>query len=377
MAKDIWNKVLNGEKDKFYLSYRCQSLLKKKVLTQKDLRNCQNILSKESKMCLSLGSDRFPSIFPRLDCEELSENLISSKLKTDYQDCPGLIENSGITNIFRIISHFSKQNKDLNTSNCAANPQYLFAKMNMDYNDSNAWPLNICYRDSIKAKDVCYQYIPGFDGKSEFSETKIVAKILKREIGSVSPITCKIVEKRKYNPARLAYKTGCFIVFDAKKCNSTSCDKKVYFKNKVRDIFKYKGTTEFEYFTTTFQKENLSMSKVLEVVYKLDKRSVKNLTDAEFFLKQKKNGIIHGIGCSEDLLPRHFPRKSLNQCTPLPFIIDGVKVKDDRKFLTIRTAIDDVHTPRSIKWNYIFGALSTYQQFHPLKQWTLYGYFKN
>ena len=85
------------------------------------------------------------------------------------------------------------------------------------------------------------------------------------------------------------------------------------------------------------------------------------------------NGVIHGIGCAEDLIPEQFQRMAINQCHPLPFIVDGHTEKNGDTLLITRLAIEDVHTPRFLMWPNIFNAVSAYQELHPLNTWTLNG----
>jgi hypothetical protein len=89
-------------------------------------------------------------------------------------------------------------------------------------------------------------------------------------------------------------------------------------------------------------------------------------------LKQNSKAIIHGVGCAEDILPHFFQKNSLNQCRPLPFIIDGTIENDDKVSLIVRTAIDDIQAPRIIDWNYIFNAIKQYSEYHPRKIWSLH-----
>jgi hypothetical protein len=91
------------------------------------------------------------------------------------------------------------------------------------------------------------------------------------------------------------------------------------------------------------------------------------------FFKKSKNGIIHGVGCAEDLLPSFFKSRAFNQCTPLPFIIDGMIKENDKTVFITRTAIDSLQAPRMVNWSLIFSAVKSYQRYHPLKLWTLYG----
>ena len=119
--------------------------------------------------------------------------------------------------------------------------------------------------------------------------------------------------------------------------------------------------------------QNKSAVKLLEEVYKLKPRQLRNLTNLEVYLRQKPNGIIHGVGCAEDILPQFFKRKSFNFCTPIPFILDGIVTVNENKVLVTRTAYDDIHSPRLIPWNWIFTGVMKYQNHHPLNQWNLYG----
>ena len=93
----------------------------------------------------------------------------------------------------------------------------------------------------------------------------------------------------------------------------------------------------------------------------------------QVFFKQHEKGIIHGIGCAEDLLPTVVRRRSFNQCTPTPFLVDGIFEKNENKTLVLRTAFDDILSPRLTPWNWVFTAVMKYQEMHPLKQWNLYG----
>ena len=100
---------------------------------------------------------------------------------------------------------------------------------------------------------------------------------------------------------------------------------------------------------------------------------IRNLTDVKYFLNTHANGIIHGIGCIEDLLPEQYKRLTMNQCRPLPFIVDGYQTKKEELWLVARLSIDDIHTPRILSWPNVFNRVSAYQELHPLNTWTLYG----
>jgi hypothetical protein len=91
------------------------------------------------------------------------------------------------------------------------------------------------------------------------------------------------------------------------------------------------------------------------------------------FLKKANKAIVHGVGCAEDLLPSFFKSNSLNQCSPLPFIIDGMIKENDKTVFVTRTAVDSLQAPRLISWSSIYSGVKSYQKIHPLRLWTLYG----
>ena len=88
---------------------------------------------------------------------------------------------------------------------------------------------------------------------------------------------------------------------------------------------------------------------------------------------KNKKGIIHGIGCAEDLLPSFFKTKAFNQCSPLPFIIDGMLKENDKVVFVTRSGADSLQAPRLVGWSLVYSAVKSYQRTHPLKLWTLDG----
>ena len=119
--------------------------------------------------------------------------------------------------------------------------------------------------------------------------------------------------------------------------------------------------------------ERYAFTNLVNEVYKTQERIIRNYTDLTFQLDKLSNGIVHGIGCAEDLVPETFQRSSIYQCQPLPFIIDGVTKRNGENFVVTRLSIDDIHTPRLIQWTNIYNSVSAYQELHPLNTWTLYG----
>jgi hypothetical protein len=373
LAKDVWTKIINGERPKYLMSYKCKNMMGKKDVSIKDLRSCSAKFKKEPDYCVLNGNKRLSSLFPLQNCNTLSDAFNESRLKTNYHDCPGRIDNQGITNLHRIINHISDQKSESTPDTCEFQANYSFAKLNIDYENQKAWPMKICYKNKVTEDDICEIYIPGSSETSELSENKVVAKILYKSYGASDKEVCRIVDDKSYNPVRLEYRVGCFIVYNRAECSTLHCPKKVILNKKEINNLNYVGVPTFDYFPNSFSNEKYSAVNILADTYKIEKRSIKNLTELHFYFKQFKKGIVHGIGCAEDLLPVYFKRKSLNSCLPLPFIIDGIVEKNNEKFLIFRSSIEDVHTPRLMKWNYIFSSIASYRELHPLSTWALYG----
>jgi hypothetical protein len=119
--------------------------------------------------------------------------------------------------------------------------------------------------------------------------------------------------------------------------------------------------------------ERFSQNYILTRDYKQNGRSLNNISGILAFFKKKRDGIIHGVGCAEEILPSFFKVKAMNQCTPLPFIIDGMIRENDKTVFVTRTGVDSLQAPRLISWSLIYSAVKSYQNAHPLRLWTLYG----
>jgi hypothetical protein len=128
-----------------------------------------------------------------------------------------------------------------------------------------------------------------------------------------------------------------------------------------------------DYFPTAVKDERFSQHYLLTRDFKQSGKSLNNLSGITKFFKSSNKGIIHGVGCAEFLLPTFFKLRSINQCTPLPFIIDGMIKEVDKTVFTTRTAVDSLQAPRLISWSSIYSGVKSYQQLHPLKMWTMYG----
>lgn len=373
LTEDIWSKVINGELPTYLMSYRCKEMGLKQI-NNKQLSICAKKLNSKIEICTKKNIKSYPSIFPSPNCKSISNALKLANLKTDYQDCPGNIDNEAITNIHRIIMHLKDRKVESSLESCANETNYSFANLAINSNHKKAWPLQICYQDLIKEEEICLHYVPGHGPTNKLSETHVVAKILAQTKGA--PETpCKFIEKNEYAPTLLKYKHGCFIVAKINQCTALYCKKKIYYNQKEVKNLKYKGRPLFDYFPNSYLKSKFSLTNLLEETYKIRPRIIKNLPETLTFLKikAKRKPIVHGIGCLEDLLPSFFRKKKLNECRPMPFIIDGYHKKNTNTYLTVRLPLDNIHSPRLINWQFIFSALRAFREIHPLNLWTLYG----
>ena len=376
LAQDAWSKIINGELPEDNLNFRCNSLLNKdpkNKLTQAQKMMCATKLAQEPDICTTKSTDQYSAIYPRANCSQVSMALNNGRLKTTFHDCPGQIDNGALTNLHRILGHFEDKTFSNNVESCKAETTNTYYEFLKTAKRNDLWPLNICYFDKIENKELCKPYIPGSLKSSSLSEDKVISSILQRMGKIRNRSYCKIITEDEYRPVLLEYKNGCFITFNQNNCSNSYCPKKIIIDQKEVEGLSFKGSLQFDYFPNNWSDQKRSISTTLEEIYKIPSKKIQNLTMLQVFLKQNPKGIIHGLGCAEDLLPSVRKRISINQCTPAPFIIDGMFEKDENKTLVLRTAFDDILSPRLTPWNWVFTAVMKYQEMHPLKQWNLYG----
>ncbi len=374
VGQDTWNKVTNGELPAYVMTSLCEDILKKTSLTTNDLVSCAGRMKDAPASCHTLNAKTQAALFPKPSCKESAQALNIAHLKTDYRDCPGSIETEGITNLYRLMKHFAPEDQKIISNDCLSDPYFSYGKMSLDFSgDADNWPLKICYKDPVNKKDICLPYIPGNNPKEKLSEGSVMGRILNRIRGAPDKTVCRVVDISNYKPNFLEYQVGCFIVKDTRNCSGPECERKIYLDKTEISGITYRGVFQYEYFANSYTTEKFSAQNILSETMKLQNKPIKNLTELSFFLSQYKTAIVHGIGCAEDLLPNFFTRRNLNQCQPLPFIIDGVVKKDNNNFLSVRSGVDDLHLPRLISWGHVFSSVSNYRELHPLQKWALYG----
>ncbi len=387
LKRNYWVSVVEGSGNPFSMYFRCQKYRNnKKDKKQKNsklnrFRKCQEVLSKDKQICHFNNSHRYPTLTPKPNCDNIGTSLKISRLKPDYQDCPGMIQNASVVTANRVLSYFvkPKNKKTINKSkyNCWAGPTANIAKLIIENGAKNSWQQKLCYNDLLEGKEICLPSIFGVSENSPYSEDKNIEKILKKVRGAPEGLKCKLVTDKEYNPARLAYKQGCFIVYNSKTCSAMNCPKKIIYGGRQINIIKYIKGTNIDYFMNSLRYEGTDFASLLRSEFQISNRRILNLTMLRSFLREKKNGIIHGMGCIEDLLASFYVQKRFNQCRPLTFVVDGIKRYKNKAFLVIRTGLDEVHSPRLIEWNRLFSSVRKYQMIHPMKAWNLYGLYKN
>ena len=368
LAKDVWNKIKQKEQPSYKITYKCKHIVKKDRLATKDIEYCAKKFNQDVKICTTSRNESFGALYPMPNCNIISESLLNSSLYTDYHDCPGNIDNHAVINIHRIIAHKKKLPILSDELSCSSQAHYSLAQL------PYSWPLKICYFDKISDKRECIPYVPKYtQEKDPLSEGHIVAKILYRIAGTLNQEPCTIISSKSFNPLLLKYKHGCFIVYDSQLCTTLHCKKKIIYDLKEIKNIEYTGANVFDYFPNSFKNEKLSLDNIILDSLKMEKKIIRNFTFLKGFFQKYSNAIVHGIGCAEDLLPSFFQKSSLGECSPLPFIVDGIVIKKHSLYLSFRSSIDDVHSPRLIPWDKIFNSISNYKELHPLNTWTLYG----
>ncbi len=421
LQEPYWNKILRAEKSLAPIKYRCSELLNLKSLNSAHYQDCVKSLINNPELCLKLNQDTFGSIYPKENCAKISQALQFGRLRADYMDCPLKIGHGGLVNSFRILSHFSPQIYQSNSNNCAYQSVLPIIQLALESGNDQLWNYKICYYDNLDQQDKCFPYIGGhykFEAPIQkkplseenettlfFDEENVLSQVVGKVLGTTEKINCQIISSEKFKPLLLEFKKGCFAVYNPQECNVIHCPKKIYSDMKLLalenlnneniteldslknpKIIKYLSGLNWSYLPFNYKEEQYSMSSLLINKLKLHSLPISNLTELQNFFKIPKFGkskkmesvgIIHGVGCMEDLLPHQFRIFSMNQCQELPFIIDGSFSENGSDWVVIRLSIDDVQTPRLILWNHVFSAVKSFQNIHPLRMWSLNGLTQN
>jgi hypothetical protein len=370
----FWERALSGERSKYYVQNICQDLFERIDLNARDLKRCVRKLSSNKSQCHYLGKQE-QVLLPKPNCEDLSKRLNRSHLFSDYYDCPGLVANDGIVNVTRIINHLEGVGQVF-SGNCSANSTLTFAKFINELTDGRFWNVGACYEDKIYNREECFPMVYGELENNQYSMGSVIKRVLTKTRGFGENQNCEVISEKQYEPKLLKFKTGCFIIFDRANCYGTNCKFRVVLDEREINNFKIKSGSSFDYFPKDFKGENYAMSSLLKTKYKLKTKSIINIAFLKSFFKDHPKSIMHGIACAEDLLPNFYNKTVLNQCRPLPFIIDGYKENKGLVSVIMRTAHDGLHAPRLVPWSYLYSSLKDYQRRHPLNLWGLHAIYR-
>jgi hypothetical protein len=368
----FWSKIAAGQEEKLYAESICRKVAGSIVVGEQQYKQCLARLKKEDDLCLYSGN-RDKSLAPHLGCEALSLALNHSSLRSNYRDCPGSSDQLAATNISRLLMNITNSPLQPTEGPCSvvsAGETFLFQQK---FDNIENWNLEACYFDKLRERDICSKTFFGNYGNHPLSYSNVVASILRQTRGAAMDLTCTMVDSEDYNPLLLKYKSGCQIVFETNQCFISECKHKILLNDRPIDFIKIKNRVGLEYFPLSIRSERFTLHSLLTRDFKQSARILKNLTAIKSFFKKGNKSVIYGVGCAEDILPGFFKSHAMNQCSALPFIIDGMIQEKDRIAFITRTAADSLQAPRILGWSNIYSAVNSYQQYHPLKLWTLYG----
>lgn len=370
--QDFWGLISNKQRTQSYITSRCQHIFKKSPLSEVEYLRCIKLLRDKPEICEIKGPRDGSVLYPMPNCEKISEALTISRLKNNFNDCPKFIGNHAITNGARVIKHFATN--DIKSNDCIFPSYEKIYGLYLESKEEDKWPLKICYKNNDDVKN-CLPYIPGNSKDNYSALNMVVANMLFQTKVVSNRIKCQEVPKKKYNPLRIKYKSGCWIVPEEVACRTVSCKYKIMLDNRsIKDIWS-EGQLNFDYFKTKYNSTDTAIHDRIINLLRLKEQEINSLSSLKFFLDKKKSGIIHGVGCGEDLYPSHYLSNKIGICTPIPFIVDGHKEINNNTYLSFRGAIDDVTSPRLMLWANVFTALSRYSTLGPLKTWEFYGIY--
>lgn len=368
----FWSKVANGTQPKIYAEDICTNVMGSATLSDAQIKQCVAKLRKENDLCL-YPAGRNQGLLPAPQCDTLATALNFSSLRSDYKDCPSGSDQQAVTNMGRLLLNISKERVKPFTGSCSVISTGVTYEFNKKFNNDENWKLEACFNDSSLEKEVCLKTFFGSYGDAPESYPNVVADILKRTRGAVDTLKCQMLDSEDYNPLLLQYKSGCYIIYERSKCFTSSCKHKILYNDRTIDSVRINNKVTLDYFPTSIVNERYSQQYILTHDYRRTGRSLSNMSSITAFFKKNKTGIIHGVACAEDILPSFFRTQAFNQCTPMPFIIDGMIKENDKTVFVTRSAVDTLQAPRLISWSLIYSGVKSYQRAHPLRLWTLYG----
>ncbi len=375
LTTSFFSKVAEGLQPDIHVRQLCREVMGTENWTPAVRSECIRRLRADPAAC-AWTARGFAGLSPRPRCDQLSTALNASNLWTLYEDCPRHSDQQAVTNMARVLLHTEQPPVvALEGGLCSALSATTFMEFNRRYDNENAWAAGVCYLDRVEEKERCLPAFFGDHPTSPAAITRVVGEVLTRTKGAAPGTKCTLVRQDDWSPVALQYKYGCFIVVDMENCGLAQCGHKVVFNEREIKDLKLKTQLAFDYFPTSLTTEKYSQTYVLQREGGRRTRALQTLPAVGEFFRGQPKGIAHGVACAEDLLPGFFRKRSFNQCTPLPFIVDGLVQEGDKASLVTRSAADDVHAPRLVPWARLFAAVKAYQALHPLRQWSFHAVY--
>ena len=88
--------------------------------------------------CIDIVRQQKKSLFPVLNCNQLSRALMSSRMETDYIDCPSETDNHLQINAQRIASNLRNLHEKYQNFTCKELPEKLYSNISYEF-DSDSW----------------------------------------------------------------------------------------------------------------------------------------------------------------------------------------------------------------------------------------------
>lgn len=372
ISRNIFKDISEKKIDASPIYSLCRSMYSG-TLSEEKIKSCALELSANKELC-HYGAQKYPALFPKPNCEQISTALNRSRLKNYYPECPGLVGSELASNGARLYHLLSKTVPPM-APLCFLNTTGAFTEFLTKVNFMEAWKYSFCFVDPISQQESCVNSLTGNYDPSPYSEEKSLSRALSRTRGIPDNTKCKMVSLDDYDPTRLGFGDGCIIVYNSRNCYGTNCQQRIFYNKKEINHLKKQEGVELEYFANSRTRTKYSMENMLRTYFKKKTKKIGNSSQLKNFFKEHKKGIIHGLGCAEKLLPYYFQQSAMNQCTVAPFIVGGLIEKKGIYSLIVHTSMDDLATPRVLDWNQVYQSIKAYQINHTRNAWGLHGLY--
>ncbi len=339
----------------------------RRSLTKEELNKCFLNLKKKNHYCYSHKSRYFNAVFPLQDCQTLMENLAISKYKFMQSDCPGKLSNYSMVEAARLLEIARKESKN---THCLADKLKKLIDFSEDQDLDNPWNVNLCYYNKIYKEEKCKRVIFG-DRSSSLKYKNVIESILKESKLISKGSSCKLTRNKIINLGEATQ--SCFIQINSNSCKLNSCKFNIFINGKkINHGIETKSDINFSFFTRGIRNSSKSFLALYKSKYKITTSPIKNMTQLKKEIKKKGN-FIHGIGCLEEIIPYHFPKTMISQCTPMPFLISAIKERKNKiENVLIHTSIDNFLNSREVPWNLISNSVKNLSD--NISEWSLNAY---